>query len=127
MPAQTPLYDLMLLLSTEAEDEARAKILNDVETAITGAGGSIERNDDWGRRSLTFEISHQPEAEYKLLQFTGPPALLEELSHSLKITDGVLRFRIIKVRPGTPPAPEPSSTRVPATVSADADGDGDDE
>jgi small subunit ribosomal protein S6 len=28
------------------------------------------------------------------------------LDHTLKITDGVLRFRIIKLRAGTPPPPE---------------------
>ena len=93
----------MLLLSTSAEDERRAKILADVEAAISAGGGSIERNDDWGTRPLAYRINHQAEAEYHLLQFTGPPALLESLSHSLRIADGVLRFRIIKVLPGTPP------------------------
>ena len=55
---------------------------------------------------MTFRINHQREAAYHMLQFTGPVALLESLSHSLRIADGVLRFRIIKVAPGTPPAPE---------------------
>ena len=32
--------------------------------------------------------------------------LLDQLDHSLKITDGVLRFRITKLRPGTPPPPD---------------------
>lgn len=106
MPEQAPIYDLMLLLSTSAPDERRAKILADVETAISGAGGSIERNDDWGVRRLSYRIVHQTEAEYHLLQFTGPPSLLESLNYTLRITDGVLRSRIIKVLPGTPPAPD---------------------
>jgi small subunit ribosomal protein S6 len=105
MAKEAPLYDLILLLSTGAEDEQRAKILADVESAITGAGGSIERNDDWGKRAMVYEIAHQPEAEYHLLQFKAPATLIEELSHTLRITDGVLRFRVIKVRQGTPPAP----------------------
>ena len=58
------------------------------------AGGSIERNDDWGRRPLAYEIRHNPDAEYHLLQFRSPPTLIEELSHTLRITDGVLRFRM---------------------------------
>jgi small subunit ribosomal protein S6 len=106
MPLETTIYDLMLLLSTNAEGEERTKILADVESSIAAAGGSIERQNEWGVRPLTFRIRHQAEAEYHLLQFTGPPPLLESLSHSLRITDDVLRFRIIKVLPGTPPAPE---------------------
>jgi small subunit ribosomal protein S6 len=116
MPKPSPLYDLVLLLSVETEETVRAKIMADVESAIDAEGGSIERNDTWGRRPLTFEISHQGEAEYRLLQFTGPPSLLESLSHNLRIADGVLRFRIIKVIPGTPPAPDPKSISAPAVV-----------
>ena len=106
MPKQPPLYDLMLVLSTSAEDEQRAKILADVESQIPAGGGSIARKNDWGIRPLAYQIDHQQEGEYHLLQFTGPPALLEALSHGLRINDGVLRFRIVKVLPGTPPPPD---------------------
>ena len=41
------LYDLVLLLSMKSEDEARAKIVADVEAAITGAGGVVSRNQSW--------------------------------------------------------------------------------
>jgi small subunit ribosomal protein S6 len=135
MPKATPLYDLMLLLSTSTEDERRAKLVADVQTAISAGGGSVERHDPWGRRTMTFRILHQTEAEYHLIQFTGPPSLLESLSHSLRIDDGVLRFRIIKVLPGTPPppdapppsasapAPAPAPVPVPVPVAAAAAGD----
>ena len=59
-------------------------------------------------RRLAFEIDHTADADYHLLQFSGPPALVETLGYNLKITDGVLRHRIIKVTPGTPPPPEPT-------------------
>jgi small subunit ribosomal protein S6 len=121
MPKTAPLYDLTLLLSTSAPDDRRAKILADVETAIGSGGGSIERNDDWGTRPLAYQIDHQPDAEYHLLQFTGPPSLLEALSHSLKIADGVLRFRIIKVLPGTPPPPDQRPPVVAAAAAPAAD------
>jgi small subunit ribosomal protein S6 len=51
-------------------------------------------------------VRRHPQADYHLIQFRGPAALLEQLDHNLKITDGVLRFRIIKLRPGTPPPPD---------------------
>jgi small subunit ribosomal protein S6 len=114
MAKEAPLYDLVLLLSPDAEEDTRAKILRDVESTISGAGGSIERNDDWGRRPMAYEIRHQPEAEYHLLQFRAPGSLIEDLSHTLRITDGVVRHRVIKVRPGTPEAP----TSIPVIAAA---------
>ena len=106
MPEENPKYDLVLLLSTSVEDEERAKIVADVESAIAAGDGTVERRDDWGVRPMSFRIQHQAEADYHLLQFSGPPALLESLEHSLRIADSVLRFRIIKVLPGQPPAPD---------------------
>jgi small subunit ribosomal protein S6 len=96
----------MLVLSTLVEDDRRAKILSDVEAQITSGGGVVERNDNWRTRALAYEIRHHRDGEYHLLQFSGPPALLEALSHNLRIDDAVLRFRIIKVLPGTPAPPE---------------------
>ena len=121
MAAQPPLYDLMLLLSAGAPEEQRSTILEDVETAITRANGSIERKDDWGQRPLAYRIHHQPDADYHLLQFKAPPTLIETLSHDLRITDGVVRFRVIKNLPGTPPAPD-SAPPVVATAAPPASG-----
>jgi small subunit ribosomal protein S6 len=122
MPEDTPIYDLVLLLSTAVPEEQRAKILADVESAIPAGGGTIERHNDWGARALAFRINHETDADYHLLQFSGPTSLLESLSHSLRIADGVLRFRIIKVLPGMPPAPETPppviATAAPSPASA---------
>ncbi len=106
MANSTRLYDLMLILSTAVEEERRAKLISDVESQIAAGGGTVQRRDEWHARPLTFEISHQGEGEYHLIQFTGPTAVLDSLSHSLRIDDAVLRFRIIKVTPGTPPPPD---------------------
>jgi small subunit ribosomal protein S6 len=105
MPAAQPLYDLVLLLDNAADDDRRAEILRNVEDAV-GKGGEVVNKQDWGARSLAFEIRHKKDAEYHLLQFHGTPDLLRQIDRSLRITDEVVRFRIIKLAPGTPPPPE---------------------
>jgi small subunit ribosomal protein S6 len=99
------LYDLTVLLDPEAPEERRSAILGNLQQAID-ASGTMVGVHDWGQRRMTFEIDHRPEAEYHLFQFeTDDNGLLERLDHNLKITDGVLRFRIIKLKPGSPPPP----------------------
>ena len=127
------LYDLMLLLDPTAPDERRDAVISEVESMIESGGGEIAGTYDWGQRRMAFEIRHHPDAEYRLYQFQGDPALLERLGTRLRILDGLLRFRIIKVKPGqpTPPAPDQqgvrrrderdqSDTRVAARAAADA-------
>ena len=105
MAREAPVYDLVLLLDTTIEQERRDTILANVEDAIDRAGELVGRHD-WGNRHTVYEVHKHTEADYHLIQFRGSASLLEQLDHNLKITDGILRFRIIKLRPGTPPPPD---------------------
>jgi small subunit ribosomal protein S6 len=126
------LYDLVLMLDPNAPEGRGEQILGDVRSMIE-SGGTPVGEHDWGLRKMTFEIRHRPDAHYTLFQFEGENDLLERLDHALKITDGVLRFRIIRVKPGSPPPPEPrpeaprgrereprGAERVAARAAADA-------
>jgi small subunit ribosomal protein S6 len=125
-------YDLMLLLDPTAPEERRNAAIAETESMI-GSGGELVGSYDWGTRRMAYEIDHRPEAEYRLYQFNGDNSLLERLNQRLRITDAVLRFRIIKLKPGqpTPPPPdqqaprrrddrEPQDTKVAARAAADA-------
>jgi small subunit ribosomal protein S6 len=106
MTRPTPTYDLVLLLDPKVDDDARAKIVADTRASVE-AGGEIVRYDEWGERALAYPIDHHASAEYHLIQFHANGAeLLDGLDRTLRITDGVLRFRIIKLKPGVPEAPD---------------------
>ena len=133
MTREAPVYDLTLLLDTALESERRDTILANVEEAIDRSGEIVGRHD-WGTRTTAYEVRKHTDADYHLLQFRGTAELLAALDHNLKITDGVLRFRIIKLRPGTPdppdlrpsamaaaPEPEPELEAAAAAVPAATD------
>jgi small subunit ribosomal protein S6 len=124
MAAPAPTYDLVLLLDTSAADEQRAKIVADAEAMITRTGELVSKHE-WGTRPMAYEIRHKGEAEYHLLQFHGNAELLADLHRTLRITDGITRFRIIKLAPGTPDPPDqraaaPVETPAPASPPAPA-------
>ncbi|HSZ06722.1 MAG TPA: 30S ribosomal protein S6 [Solirubrobacteraceae bacterium] len=117
MTLPAPTYDLVLLLDPQADESARAKIVADASAAVQ-AHGELLRHDEWGERQLTYPIDKKTSAEYHLLQFhAGATELLSDLDRSLRITDGVMRFRIIKLRPGVPDAPDMRSSSAPARRS----------
>jgi small subunit ribosomal protein S6 len=115
LPATT--YDLVLLLDPQAEEPARAKIVSDTKAAIA-AHGELTRHDEWGERALAYPIDHRTSAEYHLLQFhAAETSLIAELNRVLHITDGVIRFRINKLKPGTPEAPDLKADRGGASTA----------
>jgi ribosomal protein S6 len=65
-------YDLILLLDPSADDDARAKVLRDVETRDRAGRRQRRNNQDWGQKVLAFKVRHKPEAHYHLIQFTSP-------------------------------------------------------
>jgi small subunit ribosomal protein S6 len=126
------LYDLMLMIDPTAPEDRRDAAVSEAESMIN-TGGTLVGSHDWGQRRMAYEIDHRPEADYRLYQFEGDNALLERLNQRLRILDGVLRFRIIKAKPGQPVPPppdqqalrrrddrEPQDTKVAARAAADA-------
>ncbi|WP_354699604.1 hypothetical protein DSM112329_05325 [Paraconexibacter sp. AEG42_29] len=114
MPAHKPTYDLMLLLDTAIDAEVRTKILADATEHITKLG-EVVSSHDWGTRQTTYEVGkNKKDAEYHLIQFHGTPELLATLNRTLRITDGVNRFRIIKLANGVGAPPDLKAT--PAVI-----------
>jgi small subunit ribosomal protein S6 len=125
MVAPAPTYDLMLMLDPKAEQATRTKIRSDVKAMIE-QGGTIIGDHDYGTRKMSFEIDHEANAEYDLVQFHGPNSVLEQLQRTLRITDGVTRFRIIKLRAGVGDPPDlrqeaPAAAEVVAEVEVAAE------
>ncbi len=125
MVAPAPTYDLMLMLDPKAEQATRTKIRSDVKAMIE-QGGTIIGDHDYGNRKMSFEINHEANAEYDLVQFHGPNSVLEQLQRTLRITDGVTRFRIIKLRAGVGDPPDlrqeaPAAAEVVAEVEVAAE------
>ncbi len=127
--ADTRTYDLMLVISSAADDARRAKIRTDADALITAGGGQVVADREWGDRPLAFDIEHEARGEYRLVEFTGPVELPQTLTRQLRITDGVLRARVTHSVPGVElpegprpvaaPATPPAAAEAPATAAAE--------
>jgi small subunit ribosomal protein S6 len=121
MSEQNPTYDLMLLLDTAAAEEQRTKVLAEAERILESASATIVSKHDWGVRRTAFEIRHKNDAEYHLLQFQGGPEVPAAVGRYLRIADGVVRFRVIKLRAGLPPVPDLRASASEPAVEAAAE------
>jgi small subunit ribosomal protein S6 len=102
-------YELVLMLDPQLDAPARDALAQEARGQIE-ASGSLKHENTWGLRKMAYEINRRTEADYRWMRFEAPSELLDSLDHNLKIADGVLRFRIFKVDPGTPVIVPPAVT-----------------
>lgn len=100
------------MLDPGQDAPARDALAQEARAQIEGSG-ALKHENNWGLRKLAYEIGQRNEADYRWFRFEAPTELLEQLDHSLKIADGVLRFRIFKVDPDAP-VMVPPATAAPA-------------
>lgn len=112
-------YELVLMLDPEAPDERRDEIASNARQRIESAG-ELKHDESWGMRKLAYDIQQRTEADYRFYRFEAGGPLLDELDHTLKITDGVLRFRIFRIDPRSPLISPPD----PAAMAARGRRDG---
>jgi small subunit ribosomal protein S6 len=110
-------YELVLMLDPGRDTSGRDAVAQEAKSMIE-ASGTLKHENTWGLRKLAYEIEQRNEADYRWYRFEAPTELLDQLNHSLKIAEGVLRFRVFKVDPDTPvlvppatAAPGPAASR----------------
>jgi len=88
-------YELMFILDSTLDDEAREAALIKIRGVIT-ADGTVESEDAWGKRRFAYEIDDRTEGDYYVLEFHATPAVVAELDRVLRIADTIVRFMIVR-------------------------------
>ena len=109
------------MLDPEIPDERRDQITDEARKRISSSG-ELKHDQTWGMRKMAYEIRQRTEADYRFFRFDAQSPLLDELDHNLKITDGVLRFRIFKVDPRSPAIEPPPPVSLAASAPRGAPG-----
>ena len=89
-------YEMLYILSTKLEDEARDAIIAKFEGIVTEAGGKVEGIDKWGVKKLAHAINYQTEGYYVLMTFECETSVIAEITRVAGITEGMLRQMVTK-------------------------------
>lgn len=77
-------------------EDIKAKVLSSIESHVKNAKGSIHSADVWGKRHLAYNIKKHEEGYYIVYKLSLKKELVSEFSNQLKLTNGVLRFLLLK-------------------------------
>ena len=90
-------YEIVFIVDPGADDAEVMKLSEAVQKIITDQGGTITKIDMWGRRQLAYEINHQKEGSYVLLEVEGSGAEIAELERRMRVNDRILRYMTVRV------------------------------
>ena len=133
-------YEIVFLVHPDQSDQVPAMI-EKYKASVESDGGSVHRQEDWGRRQLAYPINKINKAHYVLMNVECTAKALEELETAFRFNDAVIRNMVMRCktaitdasplarskeeqerdrRPAPAPAPAPAATEDGAEKSAPA-------
>ena len=89
-------YEMLMLLKSDMEDDAREAELKKYSDIVTSMGGSVESVDKWGVRKTAYPIQYKTEAYFTLMTFVAEGPVIKELDRVAGISADMLRRVITK-------------------------------
>lgn len=89
-------YELLYIISNKYSEDEVAPISEKVMAMIKNAGGTITRDEEWGKKRLAYPIKNFIFGYYNLIEFDLVGEKLLQLDRNLRLAAEVLRHQIIK-------------------------------
>ncbi|GBR31298.1 MULTISPECIES: 30S ribosomal protein S6 [Gluconobacter] len=92
-----PLYESVLIARNDVSQAQVETLVETIETLLTDNGGSIQKREFWGLRSLAYRIKKNRKGHYVLLGLDCTPDTLREVERQLGLNEDVLRVLTLRV------------------------------
>jgi small subunit ribosomal protein S6 len=89
-------YEVAFVAQPDLDEAALNSLIDKAKGWVGGAGGQVTNVDIWGRRRLSYPIRKQTEGQYVFVQAQMSPEATREVERSLRFTEQVLRFLIVR-------------------------------
>jgi len=91
------LYENVLIARQDLSTTQVEGIVENLEKVITDNGGSIEKKEFWGLRSLAYKIKKNRKGHYVLMNIDAPAPAVHEMERLMRINEDILRYQTIRV------------------------------
>ena len=90
-------YEIIFIVRPDVTEEDLGKLVTQMESVVTGAGGKIEKVEKMGRRRLAYRIARQREGLYVLFVVEGGGDMVKEFERRLKVADSVIKYLTVRM------------------------------
>ncbi|XKM13270.1 30S ribosomal protein S6 [Orbaceae bacterium ac157xtp] len=90
-------YEIIFMVHPDQSEQVPGMIER-YTGALTTAGGTIHRLEDWGRRQLAYPIEKLHKAHYVLMNVEATQEAVDELEDNFRFNDAVIRSLIMRTK-----------------------------
>ena len=90
-------YETLYIINPNLADEDYRVVVAKFTDVVEKNGGVVTKVDEWGKKTLAYDIKKFDKGFYVLLQFCGEAGLTAELKRELGLDDRVLKYQTIKL------------------------------
>ena len=91
------LYELVFICRQDISQQQVESLTVNLTTILTEQGGSVEKTEYWGLRSLAYRVRKNRKGHYSLLNITADHTAISEMERQMSLNDDILRFMTIRV------------------------------
>ena len=88
-------YEIVFIVKP-LEEEGINAVVEKFAKLITSNGGTIDKEDRWGKKRLAYEIKKEIEGYYVIFYVTCEPSVVDECDRVMKISDELLKHMIVR-------------------------------
>ena len=122
-------YETLYIINPNLAEEDYRTVVAKFTDAVEKNKGVVTKVDEWGKKTLAYDIKKFDKGFYVLLQYCGEAGLTAELKRELGLDDRVLKYQTIKLSDNADleklkPKPDPSVVESVEAVEEAADSEG---
>ena len=91
------LYEHVFICRQDISQQQVETLTENLTAILAEQGGSIEKTEYWGLRSLAYRVKKNRKGHYSLLNITADHTAISEMERQMSLNDDILRFITIRV------------------------------
>jgi small subunit ribosomal protein S6 len=91
------LYEHVFLSRPDISQQAAEALAETFKGVIEANGGSVEKTEYWGLKTIAYKINKNRKAHYGLMNINAPHAAVAEMERQMRLNEDVVRFLTIRV------------------------------
>jgi len=90
-------YEGLFIIKPDLNEEDTKNVIKAITDSVTKNGGSVLKEEPWGKRQLAYPVKKLKEGYYYKVDFTAPAAAIAKLENTYKLSsDTIIRTMITR-------------------------------